>query len=61
MNKRNLKLHSSDVVAFVEILNLFLVTKAVVDEVGGVGLVELVTVIETTIERNYIKKVSVAI
>ena len=49
MNNRNLKIHSSDVVAFVEILNLFLVTKAAVDEVGGVGLVELVTVIETTI------------
>ena len=48
-----MKIHLSDVVAFVEILNLFLVTKAVVDEVGGVGLVELVTVIETTIERNY--------
>ena len=54
MNKRNLKIHSSDVVAFVEILNLFLVTEALVDVVLAVGLVEVVTVIEKTIQRNYI-------
>ena len=55
MNERNLKIHLPDVVAFVEIRNLFLLPEVVVDVVGGVGLVEVVTVIETTIECNYIK------
>ena len=50
-----MKIHFSDVVAVVEILNLFLVTEAVVDVVGGVGSVEVVTVIEKTIECNYNK------
>ena len=49
-----MKIHLSDVVAFVEILNLLLVTEALVDVALAVGLVEVVTVIETTIKRNYI-------
>ena len=56
-----MKIHLSDVVVFVEILNLLLVTEALVDVALAVGLVEVVTVIETTIQRNYINLVYVAI